>query len=146
MNDPAHNPNARNTGMSPLRIAGLVVACSTPISGFLSYAAVAILAGESQMEGSAGLTPLGLAVFGAPLVLGVLLVLISFLTDRTPSLRALAVAAGVASVASLGVGLWSAVSAKGDASIGGGLLVVAAIGLAVASVALFRAAGKRKNP
>ena len=122
----------------PIRLAGIVLACSTPITGFLTYAAAAILFGESRLEGSDGLTTAGVAALGVPTLLGALLVFWSFVSPRTPSRRAFAALTAAIGAALLGIWLWSALSADGDASIGGGLLVLASLPLGIAAVLLFR--------
>lgn len=122
----------------PVRLAGVVLACSTPISGFLSYAVAAILFGEDRLERSDGLTTAGGAAFIAPLLLGVVLVLWSFLSARTPDRRMMAVLTAVVGAVLFGVGLWSMLSAVGDASIGGGLLVLASLLSVVVAARLSR--------
>lgn len=122
----------------PVRLAGILLACSTPITGFLSYAILAILLGESRLEGSDGLTGAGVAALIGPAILGALLVLWSFLTIKSPNRQTIALAAAATGATLLGVGLWSTLSASNDASIGGGLLVMAALPLGVASLLLFR--------
>lgn len=122
----------------PVRLAGVVLACSTPISGFLSYAVAATLFGEDRLERSDGLTTAGGAAFAAPLLLGVVLVLWSFLSARTPDRRMMAVLTAVVGAVLFGVGLWSMLSAVGDASIGGGLLVLASLLSVVVAARLSR--------
>ncbi len=131
---PPPGPPALGLRDRPLRVAGIVLACSTPITGFLSYAVGAILFGESRFEDSDGLTAAGLAALGLPLFLGALLVLWSFLTPRAPGRRTIAMASAAIGVALLGIGAWSISTADGDASIGGGLLVLASVPLLVVAL------------
>lgn len=121
-----------------MRLAGILIACSTPITGFLSYAAIAIAFGEDRLENSGGSTALGLVALGAPLLIGVSLVLWSFLSARTPSLRSLTRLSAAVGLLLLGLGLRSVLSSDGDASIGGGLLVLAAVPLIVFAIMLAR--------
>ncbi len=123
----------------PVRLAGIVLACSTPITGFLSYALIAILFGETRLESSNGLTSAGIAALAGPALLGAVLVLWSFVTPKTPTRQTFAALTATIGAALLVVGLWSTLSASGDASIGGGLLVLASLPLGVIAFLLFRA-------
>ncbi len=121
-----------------MRLIGILVACSTPITGFLCYALAAILFGEDRLEGADGLTKIGLAVMGVPLAIGAGLVVWSFVDPESPSRRSVAGVLGVAGVAFLAVGLWAMASAGADASIGAGLLIMASLPLVAVAVLLLR--------
>jgi hypothetical protein len=118
-----------------MRVAGIALACSTPISGLLSYALVAIVLGESRLEGDDGLTIAGMVVLGLPLILGAAL---AVWNPPVPSRQVLGIVAAAVAGAFVGVGLWSSSrsAALGDASIGGGLLVLAAVPTGVAAIVL----------
>lgn len=133
---PPPRPTSVGLGNRPLRLAGIVLAASTPVTGMLTYAFVAIMFGESRLEGPDGLTMPGAVTLGVPAILGALLVLWSFLTSWTPGRRTMAALSASVSVAMLGTGLWSTLSASGDASIGGGLLILASLPLGVVGLML----------
>lgn len=121
-------------------MAGLVLVCSTPISGFVSYALVSILLGETRLEGPSGLTPAGWVAISSPVTLGAGLVLWSFVNPWAPRRRTMAALLALGAALLAGVGLWSTVASagRGDASIGGGLLVLASIPIGVGAVVLSR--------
>lgn len=135
---PPPQPPALGRRQRPLRVAGIVLACSTPITGFLTYAVAAIVFGESRFESSDGLTLAGVAALGTPALLGTLLVLWSFLSSRVPGRRTTAIVTAAVSVMLLCLGLWSTLTASGDASIGGSLLVLASLVLGVVVLVLLR--------
>jgi len=114
--------------------------CSTPITGFISYALIAIIVGETSLEGSDAIRGAGIAAFTLPFVLGGAVVLISVWKPRTPTMRAMALVLAAVSVIFMTIGLWSTVSseAPGDASIGGGLLVFASIATGTAAIIVRR--------
>ena len=121
-------------------MAGLVLVCSTPISGFVSYAFMSVLFGETRLEGPNGLTPAGWAAISLPAILGAGLVLWSYWNPWAPRRRTMAALFALGAALLAGVGLWSTLASagSGDASIGGGLLVLASIPIGVGAVVLSR--------
>ncbi len=123
-----------------LRIAGVVIACSTPLSGIVAYAIAATLLGEARLEGPQGLTTLGSLTIGVPAVLGLAIILLSYTGWRAPDRRILAATIGTLGATILGVGTLSiSTTDSGDASIGGGVLVLIALPLIVGAVYVFSA-------
>ena len=123
-------------------MAALAIACSTPITGILSYTIAATLLGEDRLEGSQGLTTLGWSAMAVPIVIGLVAFGLSFSGLPVPSRRTFGLASGVVSAAFLWLGATSLVIADpGDASIGGGLLVLAAAPLLATAVHLTRPPG-----
>ena len=116
-----------------LRIAGVVIALSTPISGIVSYAVVATVVGEDRLEGPDGLTPLGWTVGAIPLLVGMALVAWSFTGRSAPDGRTVAIGLLGLGLTLTGLGaVGLATGAVGDANIGGGLLVI--VGLMLAAI------------
>ena len=128
-------------------MAGIVAGCSARISGFVTYAVASVVLGEDRLEGQGGMTGLGWIAFGLPALVGVGLVLWSFVSDRAPRMRTAAVVSAVIAAAFLvlGLGSISASADDGDASIGGGLLVFASVPIAIGSAVLFRATRPRSS-
>lgn len=124
---------------SSLRRNGVLLVLSTPISGILSYAAIATVIGEEHLEGSDGLSGLGWVASALPLVAGLGLIAWSF-TDRRPAPgRPVAVVA--LAVVLVGLGLVSLLTGEaGDPNIGGPLLVFAGLLTAVVGLAKLRTA------
>jgi hypothetical protein len=127
-----------------LRIGGIIAALSAPISGFVLYALGSVLIGEDRLEDQNGLTGIGWMMFVIPVVVGLGLLAMS-LTGRTgPSRRVAGLTAAALAVGCLLAGVVAMGNADpGDASIGGGLLMLAGLGLAVAAGLLLRARGYR---
>lgn len=131
----------------PARILGALLVASTPITGILSFAALAIVFGEERFEDAAGLTALGWLAVLLPALAGALVIATSivkpdaFTAQAVTSRRKIvALTIALAVVASLAIGL-GAISIRssatdGDASIGGGLLVLAGMTLAGSMVVL----------
>ncbi len=93
------------------------------------------------------MTSLGWTAFGLPALVGICLVLWSFVTARTPRMRTAGFVSAAVAATLLVVGLWSISAAAGDddASIGGGLLVLSSVPTAVGSVALLRTVRTRSS-
>ncbi len=130
-----------------MRIVGLLMAGSTPISGLISYAVAAVIVGETRLEGSGGLTGLGWAVVLLPLLFGLGLFAASWFVSRGPSRSAVGLFVGLAAVVVGGLGVRSVASSSGsgDASIGGGLLIITSlIGVATAVLLLRGRGGDRR--
>lgn len=131
------------------RIAGFVLACSTPITGLIAYAFVAIVVGEQHLETSEGTTTAGWLTMSLPILAGACLVAWSFANPKAPRARTIAVLCAAASAVALGLGLFSiaSASAASDASIGGALLVVMSVPLAIgAAAALWSARRDTRRP
>lgn len=141
---PQPPPPAARSRDSNLRTAGLLVACSTPVSGFLSYAVASILFGETALENADGLTPAGIVVMLLPLLLGLAIVIWSFSSFEGPGVRPVATVGALAGVAMVGLGLFSTMTSDGDASIGGGILVLAGPVVTVLSGLALRADSARR--
>ncbi len=123
--DPAFGPP------NHVRTLGILLALSTPMSGFLLWIVVAVILGEERLEGESGQTGLGLAVLVAPLVVGAGLALWAHVASEPPQLTARGLGGifiGMGVVAVL-LGLFS-VMTESDASIGGGVLVLAGFTIA----------------
>lgn len=111
-----------------VRTLGILLALSTPMSGFLLWIVVAVILGEERLEGESGQTGLGLAVLVAPLLIGVALALWAHFASEPPELTARSLGAmfiGLGVVFVL-LGLFSLLT-ETDASIGGGILVLAGL-------------------
>lgn len=136
-----HLPPATSPSAKTLRIIGAVAIVTTPITGLISYALSSTVLSEERLEGPTGLTALGWTTIALPAFVGLALVAASFTGIDVPMLGRrsigglLLVAAGLFA----GVGVWSSLSASpGDASIGGGLLVLAALPTVVAGLICVR--------
>lgn len=144
------NATPGNPRAMVLRVAGIAIACSAPISGILSYAIAAVLLGEDRLEGPTGLTALGWTAMAlgwtamaVPVVVGLTVFGLSFFRLPVPSQRSLGLAAGVLSATFLWFGSLSLLAAEsGDVSIGGALLIVAGVPLLVAALYLSKPARK----
>lgn len=134
-------PPPQPAGTNWLRTGGIIMALSAPISGLVLYAVVAILVGEERLEDDGGLTALGLLPFAVPVVIGGVLVALSYTGRAGPSRTMIGLGVGGLAVLCAAVGLLSLLTAEaGDASIGGGVLILAAVALGGLAVGLIRAA------
>lgn len=133
-------PPPRPAETNWLRVGGLIIALSAPISGFVLYAFVSVLIGEDRLEGDGGLTGIGWLMFVLPVVVGLGLLAMSFNGWAGPNRRVVGMAAGGLAACCLLGGLLALVTADaGDASIGGGLLLLCGLALAVVSGLMIRA-------
>ncbi len=121
-----------------LLIAGIALIVSTPITSLVSFAIIAIAFGEERLERSDGLTPTGWLAMLLPAVLGLCLLLWSRTSLAVPGRRTGGLVLAGLSVLCvvLGASSISGSSASGDASIGGGILVLAAVPLALVAMVL----------
>lgn len=132
-------PPRRPAGTNWLRVGGVIAAFSAPISGFVLYALVAVLVGEDQLEDRDGLTGLGWSMFVLPVVVGLGLLAISFTGQTGPSRQVVGMVLGGFAVCCLLGGLAALFTADaGDASIGGGLLILTGFALGVAGLLVRR--------
>ncbi len=106
---------------------GVFVALSSPVSGFLSYAVLATIFGESKFEDASGPTPLGYLTLAIPAIIGLAIVAWSFTSGPLPNRRFWQI--GLAIVGMLFAATGAATVGNDDPSIGGGLLVIAAFGI-----------------
>lgn len=125
-----------------LRTLGILLALSTPISGFLLWIVVAVIAGEERLEGESGQTLLGFVVLLTPLVVGVGLAGWANVATSPPTLsrRGVGVLLCGIGVALVLLGVSSVVLAS-DASIGGGILVLGGLALCAAGWSVLRVPG-----
>ena len=121
-----------------VRWVGIILACSTLISGLVTSALVAVLIGEQRLEGPTGSTVLSLAAFLMPLYVGLSIVVWSYRASKFPRAKAVGAMMGVVGVVFIGAAVWSItkIAGQGDASIGGGLLMLVGIGLVAGSAVL----------
>ncbi len=122
-----------------VRTLGILIALSTPISGFLLWIVAAVILGEERLEGDSAQTGLGLAFLAAPLVIGAALFLWAHFAAVPPtmtvhSLGTMFIGLGIIVVL---LGLFSVLTAS-DASIGGGVLVLAGLISAATGWAVMR--------
>jgi len=121
-----------------MRVLGLVLALSTPISAIISFALVAIVIGEDRLEGANGdTTVLGYAVMAAPLVVGLAMAAWAHIGLPVPDRQSVALSVGLFGLLCIVIGGWSVGTADGDASIGGALLIFFGLACAVVGLGLF---------
>ena len=134
-----------------LRRFGLLLALSFPVTGLIAWAAVAVVIGERRLEGPDAVPMLGPLLFLAPLLVGLAMVgwsLTSLPVPAGPVPLGFDVGLGLLLLA-VGVVALTGTDA-GDASIGGGLLVLA--GAVMSALGLVRIldrsvrAGGRSDP
>lgn len=119
---------------------GTLITVTSPITGFASYAAASVLVGESRMETTTGLTRLGWVAIVLPALVGLAMIAWSYWGSVMPSRRQMALSLTGAAVIAAIAGFWAVLIGRpGDSSIGGGVLVLAALGAAVGAAAMFRA-------
>ncbi len=120
----------------PIQILGGLLVLSTPVTGFVSYAALAIALGEDRLETADGLTVLGWLAILVPAVAGAAMIAVGFVRPVALTRRALMITTATVASGAVGLGAWSVRSsaADGDASIGGSLLVM--VGLVLGLVVL----------
>lgn len=100
---------------------------TAPFTALLSFAALRVLVDEDRLEGAGGPTIWGWATMALPATAGVALFVAGTLRPSSVSDHHLTVT-GAAAVVSLTLGLAAIlVAGPGDASIGGGLLVLVAL-------------------
>ncbi len=127
-----------------LRTLGILFALSAPISGFLLWIVVAVVVGEDRLEGESGQTAVGFAVLVSPVVIGLAVAAWAHFAGNRVQVSASTIGASllVAGIALGLLGLFSGLTSQ-DASIGGGLLVIAGIVLGGSGAWVLRAAGRR---
>jgi hypothetical protein len=114
-----------------VRDIGILLLVSAPFTALLGFAALSVLMGEDRLEGAGGPTIWGWATLSLPAVAGAALFVGGTLRPTSVSDRLLTVMTGAAAVGSLTLGLAAIlVAGPGDASIGGGLLVLTGVALA----------------
>ena len=128
-----------------MRSFGLIVALSTPVTGFIAFAIIAIVVGEDRLEDATGTTPLGYASIALPLAIGLTLAAYAHFGGPLPSRKQSAVGLGAFGLVYIAVGLGSVLTSE-SASIGGALVVMFGIALLVASAALVLVAGRTPPP
>lgn len=123
-----------------LRRTGALVILSTPVSGIISYAALATIIGEGRLETADGSTPLGVAALAMPLAIGAALIAWSFTERPAPSPRRVALVALGLGAALVVVGMVSLTTGgAGDPNIGGGVVMLGGIALClVGGLRVFR--------
>lgn len=131
---------------SVLRNAGAVIALSTPITAFISFAFFAIALGEHRLEAADGTTALGYLALATPLFVGLLVAGWAQFGGPLPSTRAALATLGFFGVLCIGLGIWSIDRSGADANIGGGLLVLFGIIALGASFAIRLLLGKQHPP
>jgi hypothetical protein len=120
-----------------VRDIGILLVVSAPVTALLSFAALSVLVGEDRLEGAGGPTVWGWASMAAPVAAGVALVVVGSLRPTPVGDRHLTVITGAVALVSLALGLAAIlVAGEGDASIGGGLLVL--VGVVLAAVVVHR--------
>ena len=133
---PPRDPKRRR-----IRDIGLLIALTSPITGFILWIVVAIIIGEDRLEGSnnEGLYPwlmsaifvvIGLAIAGRAQF--------GESVPRTPSRLTAAIFVGVLGFALIGLGLWSVSTTELGAPIGGGILLFAGIASIAVGIGLSR--------
>lgn len=126
---------------STTRNLGLLLALSTPITMFVSYAFFAVLFGEEHFEDEQGATDLGIATWILPLVIGLVIAGWAHFGGRLPSLTAVSNTLALVGVLCVAVGAFS-VSSSDSASIGGAFLVLFGVSLGVVAWAVRNSASK----
>lgn len=113
-----------------LRILGALLALSSPLSGIVPFAIISALFGEEKLETASGLTGAGYFTMAIPALIGLAMIAWSFKTEVAVSFKTWALAAGALGAMSLVSGVVSLVGSEpGDASIGGGILILTAVAL-----------------
>ena len=107
-----------------LRNAGAVIALSTPITAFISFAFFSVTLGEDRLEAASGTTALGYLALAMPVVVGLAIAGWAQFGGPLPSARAALATLGVFGALCIGLGIWSIDRSGADANIGGGLLVL----------------------
>lgn len=127
-----------------MRSAGLVLALTTPISAFVSFALFSTIFGEQRFEADGGTTGLGYLVMAVPLAVGLSIAAWAHLGGPIPSRANTATTLAAIGGLCIALGILSATATNADASIGGGLLVLFGVATIIAAIGTWLAA--RNNP
>ena len=121
------------------RTVAVLLILSTPISGIVTFALVAILFGEDRLETGSGLTSSGAVAYAIPAILGLGLLLWSISTVPFPRPRVIAGTLCVLALIFVAIGLRSSQQSAelGDPSIGGPLLVFFALPMLATALVLW---------
>lgn len=122
MNDPESPPTTNDRHTLRWIAAGLII--GAPIVSIIPFAILATIIGEDRLEGPDGATGLGNATLVAPAALGLVLLAWSFTAVPLPNRRVLMTGLIGAGIVLVGLGGLSVIGSPGDASIGGGVLVL----------------------
>ncbi len=110
---------------------------STPVTALLSFAACSVLFGEDQLEDASGATAWGWVTMALPAIAGIVLFVVGSIRPMASGEGTLTAVMGTVAFVGLTLGIASIlISGEGDASIGGGLLLLA--GLASGGGVLYR--------
>ena len=128
-----------------MRNLGLLLALSTPITAFITFALVAITIGEARLEDASGATPLGYLVMALPLIVGLAFAAYAHFGGLLPTRNQSALVLAAFGLVCIAAGLVSTLTSD-DASIGGGFLFMFGPFPIVAAVTLVLTAKRTPPP